>query len=50
MNTLNNLIKFFVLCGVIAFVLGFVNLWAFLAAFIFGGAAMVCGILKNMYK
>lgn len=47
-NSLRNLIKFFALCGVIAFVLGFVNLWAFIACMIFGCAAAVTKLFYNI--
>lgn len=50
MKTLNFLIEFFALCGAIGFVGGFIDIHAFLAAFIFGSAAAVCAILRNAYE
>ena len=47
---MNNLIEFFALCGAIAFFCGFAEMWAFLASFIFVGAAMTCAILRNGCK
>ena len=47
-NSLRNLIEFFALCGGIAFVLGFANLWAFIACAIFGCAAAVTKLFYNI--
>ena len=44
---LNNWIKFFAICGAIAFLCGFVELSAFIACLIFGGIAATIALFKD---
>jgi fatty acid desaturase len=43
-------VEFFALCAVIAFVCTFADLWAGVAALMFGGAAMVCYLFYSYYS
>ena len=43
-------VEFFALCAAIAIACTFIELWAAVAAFAFGGAAMVCYLLWSYYK
>lgn len=46
-ENLDKIIKIFTVLGIIAFIIGFVNMWVFLAAFIFGSAAATVSLFKN---
>ena len=44
---IDNIICVLGLCGAIAFLLGLADPWAFIASFIFGGAAAVVALFKD---
>lgn len=47
LESYNNLIEFFALCGAIAFFCGLADPWALVACMIFGGTAAVIALFRN---